>query len=180
MVFLSDGKPNVPGDGDNEEPVGIRNNHPSVLMYDSELAVLDAFKVHRISIDVGQNSDVREDCCLYLFDNTPDERTGQKAQKVTTTDALNEVVQSNPVTGNVVDFQVEVNGVVDPNFCVAHVNSGFAGYEYGMLAVGGFDPLFGSDNKVKVTATVDYGGDTATTEDQLTLTTENIVTGGLL
>ena len=49
-----------------------------------------------------------------------------------------------------------------------------------MFIVGGLIPLFGNVNKVKVTATVDYDGNIATTEDQLTLTTENIVIGGLL
>ena len=87
MIFMSDGMPNVPGDGDNEEATApIEGNNPNSFMFNSELAVLDNLGVKRICIGVGAASDVRDG--FGLIDNTPDLVTGEQAEKVLSTTAL--------------------------------------------------------------------------------------------
>ena len=113
-----------------------------------------------------------------MINNTPDENTGQGPEQVTTTDALTDVLLSNPVVGNVIFFELQVNGVVDTNFNVNNVAPGPVGFTYGQLIVGGLNPFFGDTKTVRVTTTVDYDGNPGTTSDQLTLSTENVVKGG--
>ena len=95
--------------------------------------------------------------------------TGQRAKQATTVDDLNNVAMSNLVSGNVLNFQVEVKGVVDPNHGIDECNSGFPGFEYGVFVVGELDPLFGGVKKIKVSATVGYDGNIARKEDQITI-----------
>lgn len=178
MFFLSDGIPNVSGDGDSEEQTGYySNNHQSALMYSSELAILDNFGVSRLAVGVGSGSDVRDGFGLAMIDNTPDEVTGKGAQQVTTTDALTEVLMTNPVVGEIVAFEVMVNNVVDPNFGLSDVAPGPVGFTFGELIVGGLNPFFGSVNRIRVTVTVDYDGDIATTSDQHSFYAENVIPG---
>jgi len=177
MFFLSDGIPNVSGDGDNEEQVGFSNNHISALQYDSELLILDNLGVSRLAVGVGSGSDTRDGFGLARIDNTPDEETGEGAQKVTTTDALTEVLLTNPVVGDVVAFELMVNNVVDPKFSLTDVVPGPVGFTYGELIVSGLNPFFGSVNRIRATVTVDYDGDVGTTSDQHTIYTETLIPG---
>lgn len=178
MFFLSDGIPNVAGDGDGEEErTTYTNNHISALTYDSEIQILNNLGVSRLAVGVGSGSDVRDGYGLAMIDNTPDEETGEGAQQVTTTDALTDVLLSNPVVGNVVAFEIEVNGVIDTNFNVTHVIPGPVGFTYGELIVSGLDPFFGAVNRVKATAIVDYDGDISTTSDQHSISVENVIPG---
>ena len=178
MFFLSDGIPNVPGDGDNEPTSANRiDNHISGLSYNSELAILNNLGVSRLAVGVGSGSDVRPGYGLALIDNTPHEVTGQMAQQVTTTDQLREVLMTNPVAGQAVAFQIKVNNVVDPSFSINNVVAGPVGFEYGDLIVSGLNPYFGAVNRVRVTVTIDFDGNVATTADQHTLTVENVIPG---
>ena len=180
MFFLSDGIPNIGGDGDNEPIVtSPTNNHPSALMYNSELALLDSYNVHRLAVGVGYGSDTRPGYGLALIDNTPDEETGVGPEKVTTTDALTDVLLSNPVVGNIIDFKLWVNNVQDTSFGVGNVNPGPVGFTYGTLIVPVPNFLFGTSNTFKVAVLVDYDGNPGTTNDQLALEVENVVKGGL-
>jgi hypothetical protein len=180
MFFLSDGIPNISGDGDNEEIiVPMSNNHPSALSYNSELTVLDHFGVSRIAIGVGPKSDVRPGFGLDLIDNTPDPITSEGAQLVTTTDALMEVLLRNPVVGQVIEFEVKVNTIVDTNIGILDVVSGPVGFKYGEHIVSGLNPFFGEVNRVSVKVTVDFDGDPGTTADQHTLYVENVISGAM-
>jgi hypothetical protein len=180
MFFLSDGIPNVPGDGDAEEQITtMTNNHPSALSYSSELTILDSFGVSRLGVGVGSGSDVRDGFGLDLIDNTPDEITNEGAQQVTTTDALTEVLLSNPVVGEVVAFELMVNDVVDPKFGMSDVVPGPVGFTYGELIVSGLNPFFGAVNRVKVKVTIDFDGDVGTTADQHSLFVENVIPGAM-
>lgn len=177
MFFLSDGIPNGGGDGDGEEPITATNNHISALTYDSELQILDNMGVSRLAVGVGSGSDVRDGYGLAMIDNTPDEVTGEGAQQVTTTDGLTEVLMSNPVVGNVVAFELMVNNVVDPNFGLSNIAPGPVGFTYGELIVGGLNPFFGAVNRIRVSVTMDYDGNIATTADQHSFYTENTIPG---
>jgi hypothetical protein len=178
MFFLSDGIPNVPGDGDNEPTSANRiDNHISGLSYNSELAILNNLGVSRLAVGVGSGSDVRPGYGLALIDNTPDEITGQMAQQVTTTDQLTQVLMTNPVAGIVVGFQIKVNNVVDPSFSITNVVPGPVGFGFGELIVSGLNPYYGAVNRVRATVTVDFDGNTATTADQHTLSVENVIPG---
>uniref|UniRef100_A0A7S1VHX6 VWFA domain-containing protein n=1 Tax=Grammatophora oceanica TaxID=210454 RepID=A0A7S1VHX6_9STRA len=181
LFFLSDGIPNVPGDGDNEEPlVQYKNNQASALQYDSELAILDGYDVHRMSIGVGSGSDVRPGYGLDMIDNTPDDVTGEKAIKVTTTDALTDALLSNPLVGSIVDLDVDVNGMDQPAIDLSVVTSGPTGFAFGTFIVNGLNPTDGYINKVSASITVDYDGNIETTGDQVILSTTNEVVGSLM
>jgi von Willebrand factor type A domain len=178
MFFLSDGIPNVPGDGDNEPVSSNRiNNHISALSYNSELAILNNLGVSRLAVGVGSDSDIRPGYGLALIDNTPDEITGQLAQQVTTTDDLTKVLMTNPVAGTVVGFQIKVNNVVDTSFGLSNIVAGPVGFVYGELIVSGLNPFFGAVNRVRATVTIDFDGNAATTADQHTLSVENVIPG---
>ena len=180
LIFLSDGIPNVPGDGDNEDPNSIIwNNNPAALMYDSEIAALDAMNVKRIAIGVGSGSDVREGYGLDKIDNTPDPVTGKGPVLVASTDALNGVLLSNPVLGNVTAFSISVNGVQQGGIDPSHVAIGPTGFTFGSFVVTGLDPLQGSVNEVSASITIDYDGMEATTDDQVILTVKNLIPGTL-
>jgi hypothetical protein len=181
LIFLSDGIPNVVGDGDMEEPTNkYEENQPGTMSYASELAILDSFKVKRIAVGVGVDSDVREGYGLDLIDNTPDPYTGQGPTLATNSDALKGAVMSNPLAGFILSFIVKVNGAVQNNIDASHVKAGPTGFTYGRFVVSGLNPRHGSLNEISVTATIDYDGSTETTDDQVTLTTSNIVPGTLL
>ena len=180
MFFLSDGIPNISGDGDNEEIiVPMSNNHPSALSYNSELTVLDHFGVSRLTIGVGSESDVRKGFGLDLIDNTPDVITSKGPQLVTTTDALKEVLLRNPVVGQVVEFEVKVNTFVDTSFGTSDVVSGPLGFKYSDLIVTGLNPFFGAVNRVQVKVTLDFDGDVGTMADQHSLYVENVIPGAM-
>ena len=179
MFFLSDGIPNVSGDGDNEEQVSPSNNHISALTYSSELAILDQLNVARLAVGVGGGSDVRGGFGLDMIDNTPDEETGVTAQQVTTTDELTEVLLSNPVVGQVTSFELKVNGQVVPSLDVSVVVPGPTGFVFGELVITGLDPTQGVINRIMVTVTVDYDGDTGTGGDSHQISVENVVIGNL-
>ena len=180
MFFLSDGIPNISGDGDNEEIiVPMSNNHPSALSYNSELTVLDHLGVSRLTIGVGSESDVRKGFGLDLIDNTPDVITSKGPQLVTTTDALKEVLLRNPVVGQVVEFEVKVNTFVDTSFGTSDVVSGPLGFKYSDLIVTGLNPFFGAVNRVQVKVTLDFDGDVGTMADQHSLYVENVIPGAM-
>lgn len=179
LMFLSDGIPNVVGDGDGEEPTNkYTNNQPGALEYTSELAALDAHKVKRIAVGVGAGSDVRVGFGLDMIDNTPDPYTGAKPTLATTADAVKGALLSSPLAGQVIDFKLVVDGVVQ-NFDASHVKSGPTGFRFGQFIVNGLDPRYGAVNDVIVTATVDYDGDDSSTDDQVILTTTNLIPGTL-
>ena len=182
LFFLSDGIPNIGGDGDNEPDLASpTNNHPSALMFDSELAALDAMEVYRLGIGVGSGSDVREGFGLWLIDNTPDEDTGERPELVTTSEGLTAALLSNPVVGQPISFDLWVNGAKDNTFGLSDINSGSIGFMYGTLIVSVPYWLYGGpDNVIKVAVMMDYDGNPATTDDQNYLEVENTVKGGLL
>lgn len=174
LFFLSDGIPNVPGDGDNEEHTTMyRDNIASALQFDSELEILEGYGVHRMSVGVGSGSDVRPGYGLDMIDNTPDDVTGEKAIQVTTTDALTDALLSNPLVGSIVDLDVNVNGMDQPAIDLTTVESGPTGFSFGTFIVNGLNPTEGFVNKVSASITVDYDGDIGTTADQVVLSTTN-------
>jgi len=179
LFFLSDGIPNVPGDGDNEEPVGYQNNVPAALMYDSELAILDQYDVQRMAIGVGSGSDIREGYGLDMIDNTPDDVTGETAIQVTSSDELTDALLSNPIVGQVMNFQLSVNGVQQPQVDLSTVKSGPTGFSFGQFIVSGLNPEKGSLNTVTAKMTMDFDGDESTVDDQHVLTTSNDIIGTL-
>jgi len=180
LFFLSDGIPNVPGDGDNEEPLSkYTNNDPQTLKYDSEIAILDGLNVQRLAIGVGAGSDIREGFGLDKIDNTPDAITGVRAEQVTTTGALTDVLLRNPVEGTIIDFDIKVNGVSQGNIDASKLKSGPTGFTFGRFVVNGMKPSFGEMNQITATATIDFDGSTDTTNDQITLTTSNELPGML-
>ncbi|KAI2497603.1 hypothetical protein MHU86_16909 [Fragilaria crotonensis] len=181
LMFLSDGVPNVVGDGDKEEPTNTyEDNQPGTMEYASELAILDSFKVKRIAVGVGAKSDVGEGFGLDMIDNTLDPYTNKGPTLATTTDALKGALLNSPLGGVLLDFKVSVNGAVQSNIDESHVKSGPTGFTYGRFVVSGLDPHNGAINEISVTATVDYDGLLATTNDQVILTTFNIIPGTLL
>ena len=181
LMFLSDGIPNVVGDGDAEEPTNkYINNQPGTMDYASELAILDTFKVKRIAIGVGTGSDVRVGYGLDLIDNTPDPYTGKGPTLATTTDALKGALLNNPLAGSLIDFTLTVNGAVVDGIDASHVKAGPTGFNFGRFVVNGLDPRHGAINEIKVTTTVDYDGMEVTTDDQVLLMTSNFVPGTLL
>ena len=180
LMFLSDGIPNVPGDGDNEEPTSIiANNSPDALMYDSEIAALDAMNVKRMAIGVGSGSDIREGFGLDMIDNTPDPDTGKGPVLVTSTEALTDVLLGNPVLGNVTAFRISINGMEQSGIDPSRVARGPTGFSFGQFVVTGLDPLRGNVNELSASITIDYDGIEATTEDQVILTVQNLIPGTL-
>ena len=177
LFFLSDGIPNVSGDGDGEFQVPSSDNQPNAIMYTSELRLLDALKVTRLAIGVGSGSSVIAGSGLDKIDNTPDPVTGKKAEQVTTTNALTDVLLHNPVVGYVISLTIKVNGIVQPNISASQVISGPAGYSFGSYIVTGLNPTLGFKNKIEAIVVMDYDKDIRTTADQQTLTTFTTVTG---
>jgi hypothetical protein len=181
LAFLSDGLPNVVGDGDNEEPTKVNEeNQPGALDYTSELAALDAMRVRRMAIGVGAGSDVRPEYGLDMIDNTPDPYTGLGPTLATTTDILKLTLLSSPIAGEVIEFSVTVNGLIQPAIDNTHVVSGPTGYSFGRFVVTGLDPTHGTQNSVKVTAILDFDGVVNTQDDQVRLEVENIIPGTLI
>ena len=175
LFFLSDGIPNVPGNGDGEvAPRDSRgniqyiNNDPSATNFVSELKALDSYKVIRLSVGVGTGTNVSPGSGLDKIDNTPDELTGVKAQQVTTSQDLASVLLRNPVVGYVIDLTITVNGVKQPNIDVSQLSSGFTGYSFGTYFV---DGLKVGSNTISCTVIMDYDKNISTTTDQQTLTT---------
>ena len=177
LFFLSDGVPNVSGDGDGELVVQSSDNQPNAIMYTSELKLLDALKVTRLAVAVGAGSSAATGSGLDMIDNTPDPITGKKAQQVTTTDALTNVLLHNPVVGNVISLTVKVNGLIQPNISASQVISGPAGYSFGTYIVKGLNSTKGFKNNITASVVMDYDKNITTTSDQQTLTTFTVVTG---
>jgi hypothetical protein len=177
LFFLSDGIPNVSGDGDGEVAATSYDNQPNALRYSSELQLLDNLKVARIGVGVGRGSQVSTNSGLDMIDNTPDPVTGMKAQQVTSSDELTKVLLQNPVVGTVVFLKIEVNGIVQSNISASQVQSGPAGYTFGQYIVSGLVPTNGYSNIIKATVTMDYDGNVGTTADQLTVFATTVVKG---
>jgi hypothetical protein len=177
LFFLSDGIPNVSGDGDGEVMVSAMDNQIYALQYASELKRLDSLKVSRIGVGVGSGSQVTRGSGLDMIDNTPDPLTGQKAQQVLSSDALTQLLLHNPVVGTVVALKIEVNGVLQPNISHNQVQSGPAGYTFGQYIVSGLNPANGFANIIKATVTMDYDKSISTTADQHTMVTTTTVRG---
>lgn len=75
LYFLSDGLPNVSGDGDSAiegtaDQTNIGNNNPRAIAFDSELAILDSLDVTRVAVGVGSGSEVSSGSGLDLIDIT--------------------------------------------------------------------------------------------------------------
>jgi hypothetical protein len=177
LFFLSDGIPNVSGDGDGELAASSRDNQPNAIMYRSELQALDNLKVSRIGVGVGGGSQVSVNSGLDMIDNTPDPVTGLKAQQVKSSDELTQLLLHNPVVGMVVDLKIEVNGVVQPNISASQVLSGPAGYTFGQYIVSGLVSTNGYSNIIKASVIMDYDRNMGTTADQHTMITTTIVKG---
>ncbi|KAI2497601.1 hypothetical protein MHU86_16907 [Fragilaria crotonensis] len=148
--------------------------------YASKLSTLDSFKVKRISIGIGADSDVREGYGLALIDNTPNPLNKNGPVLATTTDALKAALLNNPIGGVLLDFKVSVNGAVQNNIDESHVKAGPSGFSFGRFVVSGLDPRHGVINEITATAVIDYDGLPSTTKDQVILTTSNMVPGTLL
>jgi hypothetical protein len=186
MMFLSDGIPNVCGDGDQEsstydckagdiimsnsaEPY---NGRQAAHVYTSELKKLDDLGVIRHAVGVGLGSDVGVDSGLDMIDNTPDHATNENAIQVTESDALVNLLTANPVVGNVEAFKIELNGVEDMNFNKFNLVSGPVGFSFGSYTLGGLNTDVGSTNVVKVTADMEFNG------TKYSLSAQTTVTGG--
>ena len=179
---MSDGLPNRSGDGDSAiegtPNQNVSNNSARAIAFDSELAALDNLNVQRNAIGVGSGSDISAGFGLDKIDNTGG------AEQVLTSDALTGAVLNNPVVGDVIDFQISVNGEVQDgepgelNIGLSDLVSGPFGYSFGFI-VDGLDPSLGASNDIVATAILDLDGDANTLDDQITLTTTNIISGAL-
>jgi hypothetical protein len=168
LFFLSDGVPNVKGDGDSE-------SSGEYTQFDSELALLNNKTVVRLAIGVGSGSVVSTGGGLDKIDNTPDLITGVKAQQVTTTDGLTSLLLANPVVGAIDSLQVKVNGVVQSGITAADAVSGPTGFTFGSVVLSGLNNTVGFANVVETKATIRYT--VGTTTSTQTLTTTNTITG---
>jgi von Willebrand factor type A domain len=180
LMFLSDGIPNVVGDGDKEEPTSIyRDNQPGALEYGSELTALDAMKVKRIAVGVGSGSDVRPGFGLDMIDNTPDPYTGKKPTLATNSDILKGALLNNPTAGDVIEFAILVNGNPVEFIDASQVKPGPTGFSFGTFVLNGVNPSHGVINEITAIATVDYDGMQATVDDQVLFKVTNLVPGTL-
>jgi hypothetical protein len=178
LMFLSDGVPNVVGDGDKEEPTNkYKDNQPGALDYVSELAALDALKVKRIAVGVGAASDVRPGFGLDMIDNTPDPYTGLKPTLAKNSDILKGALLNNPTAGDVINFSILVNGIPVEFIDATHVKPGPTGFTFGTFVLNGVDPTHGVINEITARAVIDYDGMEASVDDQVTLTVTNLVPG---
>jgi hypothetical protein len=178
LMFLSDGVPNVVGDGDKEEPTNkYEDNQPGALEYASELTALDRLKVKRIAVGVGSASDVRPGYGLDMIDNTPDPYTGLKPTLATDSDVLKGALLNNPTAGDVIEFFILVNGVPVEFIDATHVKPGPTGFTFGTFVLNGVDPTHGVINEITAHAIIDYDGMEITVDDQVSLSVTNLVPG---
>ncbi|MGD1700845.1 Ig-like domain-containing protein [Dapis sp. BLCC M229] len=175
MYFISDGVPNIGGDGDGESGTGtnVGDNNANATNYTSELAALDNLSVQRNSIGVTAGSNIASGSALQEIDNTGG------AQQVIEPDELTGVLLNNPVVGEVIDFEVSVNGTVQPGIDEDDLISGPLGYSFGPFVVDNLDPSLGTSNSIVATGTLDLDGNPSTIDDQLMLTATNNINGAL-
>jgi hypothetical protein len=175
LFFISEGIPKVAGDGDGEVAPSIipKDNQASARVYTSELLLLDTMGVIRVGIGVGLSSEVITGSALHMIDNTIDEITGSRAQQVTTSNALTDILLHNPVVGAVIDLKISVNGNLQPNIDVFQISAGPFGYSFGTYIVSGL--FVGINNKIEVTVVMDFDKNVTTKYDQLNLTAFTIV-----
>lgn len=184
MYFLSDGLPNRCGDDDlntaedNCADSDDNENKPGTIVFDSELEILQTnYSVSIHAIGVGAGSDVTPGSGLDKLDNTRNPLTGDNVTKVTTSDELTALILESPIFSDVLELEVKVNGVVLPYVNASHVRSTPTGYAFGTTIVTGLDPTKDVENNITATVLLDVDGNSTTTSDQLTLSTETIVLG---
>jgi hypothetical protein len=174
LAFLSDGLAKLVGDNDDEElRIFSYKNEPGLETYASQLSTLDTFKVRRMSFGVGPHSDIRKGSGLDMIDNTPDPYTGQGPVLVTTVDVLKLALFNSPFAGELIEFSITVNGMIQPAIDNTHVISGPTGFTFGQFVVTGFDPRHG------IKAVVDLDGSDTTLDDQVHFEVENVIPGTL-
>jgi hypothetical protein len=161
LFFLSDGVPTVDGDGDGEADPGRESTSTRAdqTKFNSELALLNAKNVVRLSIGVGSSSRVGPGSALDEIDNTPDPITGVYSQQVTTSNGLTSLLLANPVVGSITSLQVKVNGVLQPGITAANAVSGPTGFTFGSFVLTGLvDTPVGYNNVIETTVIVTYNG----------------------
>ena len=89
------------------------------------------------------------------------------------------LLNNTTLVGKLVDFTISVNGALQSNIDASHVTAGPTGIAFGRFVVSGLDPRNREVNEIAVTATVDYDGMVVTTDDQIVLTTINLIPGTL-
>jgi hypothetical protein len=164
LYFLSDGFPNVGGDGDGESGTGfnVGNNNPNAINYTSEIAALDGLNVQRVAVGVGSGSSLSS---LDLIDNTGG------AQQVLSSDELTGALLGNPITGaELTAFDLLVNGInvnsdaslivtgdepVNNLIDVNDLMSSSLGFDFGPVTLSGLDPTV--NNTITAQATFDDG-----------------------
>lgn len=161
--------PNRNGDGDDE-----RNNF-NVRNYVSEIQLLDGLKVQRHAIGIGYGSSIDPGSGLDLIDNTPNTTTMVGPVKVTTTDGLADALLSNPVTGNILSFGLELNGVAVPGVDASSVTAGPIGFTFGPILVDGLNPSVTTMDKVKATVVIEFVSGVGTS--QVTTVVSNTIPG---
>ena len=182
LYFLSDGVPNLSGDGDfsieRRPNRRVSHNNPRATAFDSELAVLDALNVRRVAVGVSSNSDISPGSGLDKIDNT------DGPQQVTTSDELTGALLGNPVVGaELTGFDLLVNGTNvnnDTNLVITgdkplidfiddnDLMSTALGFDFGPVILGGLDPTV--DNTITTQATFNDG---------TVLEVDNTITGAL-
>ena len=182
LYFLSDGVPNLSGDGDRSierrPNRRVSDNSRRATAFDSELAALDALDVRRVAVGVSSNSDISPGSGLDKIDNT------DGPQQVTTSDELTGALLGNPIVGaELTGFDLLVNGTnvnKDPNLVVTgdepvtnfidldDLTSTALGFDFGPVILGGLDPTV--DNTITTQATFNDG---------TVLAVDNTITGAL-
>ena len=97
----------------------------------------------------------------------------------TTIDVLKSALFNAPLAGELIEFSITVNGIIQPAIDNSHVIPGPTGYTFGQFVVTGFDPRQGILNSIKVKAVVDLDGLDTTVDDQVHFEVENVVPGTL-
>ena len=170
MFFMSDGKPTIPGVTEAQQTLTWENSGAPASSYTTNLLILDNFEVHRVCVGVGSGSDVRHGYDLDIIDNTD---TGPSERSIA------KVLIHNPVVGKLVNFQVIVNDEIDPHISLSNLSEGVRGYALNEVVAHGFDPYFGSVNKLELVAQIDADGDLTTTDDVYTLRNSALIPGEL-
>jgi Mg-chelatase subunit ChlD len=170
MFFLSDGKPSLTGVTEVQQGISWKN--PSRASdYATQRQNLDFYEVERVAVGVCGGADLRAGFDMDIIDNTGNGPSS---------DISNDCKIRNPIVGSILDLEVWINGKKDQTITKDSLTENSLGYHLPETAVEGFDPTDGVVNQVEVKCRIDADGDTSTTEDMMTMSSGETVTGKLV
>jgi len=181
LYLLSDGIPSAVGDEDMKDPIEIPiESYPMTLNFERILQELDFMNVKRFSFGIGLKSDTRKGFELDRIDSRRYMHTDMGPQQVNAHDDIKNALFSNSIIGKIIDFGISVNGVLQGDFDASNVVNSLTGFTFGTFVVRDLNPMYGETNRVTVSVTIDFDGDIGTSSDQVTISVEDVIIGGLM